>query len=92
MSSTVQQSSQAERLEDVAVAGMGADDKGHGGDRLPEPFPHGSVETPSNQSDEVVVSETDPDGKPSRPPQAPERSKGKIALIMGSLMVRAHCL
>ena len=43
MSSTVQQSSQAERLEDVAVAGMGADDKGHGGDRLPEPFPHESV-------------------------------------------------
>ncbi len=91
MSSTVQQVSQAERLEDVAVAGMGADDKGNGSDQLPETSPHGSVETPSNQSDEVVVSKADPEGKPSRPPQAPERSKGKIALIMGSLMVRAHC-
>ncbi len=91
MSSTVQHVSQAERLEDVAVAGVGADDTGRGGHRLPETSPHGSVETPSNHSDEVVVSKTDPEGKPSRPPQAPERSKGKVALIMGSLMVRAHC-
>lgn len=90
-SSTVEEPSQAERLEDVAVAGMGADDKENIGHHSPGQAPNGSAETPSNQSDEVVGPKADagPAEKPPVPPQAPQRSKGKIALIMGSLMVRA---
>ena len=90
MSSTVEQSSQAERLGDVAVAGVGADDQENIGDRLSGRIPNGSVETPSNESDEVVAAKADAgsEEKPPVPPQAPERSKAKVALIMGSLMVR----
>ena len=56
---------------------------------LPDSAPNGLVQTLSKQSDEhVLVGE--------KSPQAPERSKGKVTLIMGSLMVRdtlrVHCL
>lgn len=89
MSSTVEEPSQAERLEDVAVAGVGADDKESVGDPLSETAPNGSVERPSNGSDEVMEAKEDAavEEKPPIPPQAPERSKGKVALIMGSLMI-----
>ena len=86
MSSTLQEPTQAERLEDVAVAGPGADDREKSGDRLPEHIPNGSAETHSDQSDEVVDPKVKA-GEEMKPPQAPQRSKGKVALIMGSLMV-----
>lgn len=90
MSSTVEEPAQAERLEDVAVAGAGAEHKGNVGDRLPENASNGSVETPSKESDEVVEAKANAglEEKQPAPPQAPERSKAKVALIMGSLMVR----
>ena len=89
MSSTVPESAQAERLQDVAVAGavVGADEKKTSTDRLPEQAPNGSVETPSDQSEGVVDPKADP-GQDAKPPQESQRSKGKVALIMGSLMVR----
>ena len=90
MSSKVQEPSKAERLEDVAVAGPGAEEKGDFGLREPEQAPNGSVETPSDQSDELVDPNTDAgeEKKTSGPPQAPQRSKSKITLIMGSILVR----
>ena len=87
MSSTVQEPSQAERLEDVAVAGVGADDTGNVAVHRPEKALNGSVETTSKQSDELVEPKLEAASE-AKPPQAPERSKGKVALIMGSLMVR----
>ena len=87
MSSTDQEPSQAERLEDVAVAGVGADATGNVAVHRPESAPNGSVETPSKQSDELVEPKLEAASE-GKPPQAPERSKGKVALIMGSLMVR----
>lgn len=90
MSSTVQEPSQAERLEHVAIAGVGADHKANFVDRLSQQAPNGSVETPSNHSDGIEDPKADagPDKEHPAPPQASQRSKGKIALIMGSLMVR----
>lgn len=90
MASIVQEPSQAERLEHVAVAGIGPDDDETLGDRLSDKAPSGSVDTPSNESDEVVEAKADrgPEEKPPVPPQALERSKAKVALIMASLMVR----
>ena len=90
MSSSVEEPSQAERLEDVALAGAGADDKENVGDQTSEKAPNGSVEIPSKESDEIVEATADAgsEEKPPMSPQAPERSKGKIALIMASLMVR----
>ena len=91
MSSTVEEPSQAERrLEDVAVAGVGADVKENVSDRLSDKAPNGSVNTPSDASDVMVEAKADagPEEKPTVPPQAPERSKAKVALIMASLMVR----
>ena len=90
MSSTVQGPSQAERLQDVAAAGVGADDKENVGDQSLGKAPNGSVETPSNVSEEAVALKADAglEEKPPVPPQAQERSKGKVALIMASLMVR----
>ena len=90
MSSTLQEPSQDDRLQHVALAGVGADDEEQSGHPLPGQVPNGSVETSSDQSDEVVESKADAGSgeKPPGPPQVPERSKGKVALIMGSLMVR----
>lgn len=89
MPSTVEEPSQAERLEDVAAAGAGVDDKEIVGDRLSEKAPNGFVGTPSNESDEAVEAKTNTglEEKPPIPPQAPERSKAKVALIMASLMI-----
>lgn len=90
MSSTVEEPTQAERLEDVAVAGAGADDKEYVGDQSSGSASDGSVEAPSKEVDESVKAKADAGlkEKPPVPPQAPERSKAKVALIMGSLMVR----
>ena len=87
MSSTVPESSQAERLQDVAIAGAGADEKGDSGNQIPEQAPNGLAETHSDQSDGVVDPKADA-GQDVKPPQEPQRSKAKVALIMGSLMVR----
>lgn len=87
MPSTIPEPSQAERLEDVAVAGPGADAKGNPGHWVPEQAPNGLVESHSDQSDGVVDLKADP-GQDVKPPEEPQRSKGKVALIMGSLMVR----
>lgn len=90
MSSTLQEPSQAERLEHVAVAGAGADDKANVVDRLSEQAHNGSAETPSDHLYGIVDPKADagPNKEHSAPPQAPQRSKGKVALIMASLMVR----
>lgn len=90
MSSTIQEPSQAERLEHVAVAGAGADDNANVVDRLSEQAPNGSVQNPSDHTNGIMDPKADaePDKGPPAPPQGPQRSKGKVALIMGSLMVR----
>ena len=90
MSSTVEEPTQAERLEDVAVAGAGADNKENVGDQSSGSASNGSVEAPSKELDEVEEGKADAglEEKAPVPPQAPERSKAKVALIMGSLMVR----
>ena len=89
MSTTVQEPSQAERLEavaDVTEAGPGATDKDHGGDPSSEKQ-NGESSAPSS-SDE---NREQPIGdKVEEKPQVPERSKGKVALIMGSLCVSLH--
>ena len=87
MSSTIPEPSQAERLEDVAVAGAGADANGNPGHWVPEQAPNGLEETHSDQSDRVVDLKAAP-GQDVKPPEEPQRSKGKIALIMGSILVR----
>ena len=88
MTSTAQISSQAERLEDVAMPEipLAAEDSGH---QLAENAPNGAVDTPSNGSEEVVAAKegTGAEEKTPMTPQAPERSKSKTALIMLSLMV-----
>ena len=86
MSMTFQEPSQAERLEAVAdatVAGPGATDKANGQDPLSEKQ-YGESPAPSSSdgNGEQLV-----EGKPEQKPQGPERSKGKVALIMGSLCV-----
>lgn len=82
---TVEEPSQAERLEAVAdatVAGPGATDKAVAGDPLSERPANGASSTSSDPA--VEQNEVE---KPSVMYQAPQRSKGKVALIMGSLMV-----
>ena len=90
MASTGQVPSQAERLEDVAMPGLplGAENSEKVGHQLAENPPNGSVDTPSNGSEEVVAAK-EGSGAEEKPPmaQAPERSKSKTALIMLSLMV-----
>ena len=91
MSSTGRVPSQAERLEDVAMPGvaLGAEDSEKAGHPSADGAPNGSVDTPSNGSEEVVAAKegTGAEEKPPMTPQAPERSKSKTALIMLSLMV-----
>ena len=84
MTSTAEEPSQAERLEAVADAGPGADDKEITGDPLSEKPTYGGSTTASSD----VVEEAKAEEKPAAAPGAPERSSGKIALIMGSLCVR----
>ena len=67
MSSSVEEPSQAERLEDVALAGAGADDKENVGDQTSEKAPNGSVEIPSKESDEIVEATADA-GSEEKPP------------------------
>lgn len=89
MSSTAQAPLQAERLDNVAVARVGAENKENLGDRLPGENTNGLVERPSTESDDVVGAKADAGLKEKvlGGPEAPERSKGKVALIMGSLMI-----
>ena len=91
MSSTGQVPSQAGPMEDVAMPGvpLGAEDSEKAGHQSAEGAPNGSVDTPSNGSEEVVAAKegTGAEGKPPMAPQAPERSTSKTALIMLSLMV-----
>ena len=90
MSTAIEEPSQAESLVDVAEAGagagVGADDGENVGDRLSERAPNASVDTPSHGSLEVFAAGAEE--KPKLPLQVPVRSKGKIALIMASLLVR----
>ena len=90
MPSTAQEPSQAEPLQHVTVTGEGADDNENVGDRSSEKASNGFLVTPSNESDEVIEAKEDaePEGTSTVQPQAPERSKAKVALIMASLMVR----
>lgn len=83
---TVDQPSQAERLEAVAdatTAGPGATDAAVAGDPLTEKSANGASSTSSDPP-----TEQNSDKKPPEIHQTPGRSKGKVALIMGSLMVR----
>ena len=84
MTSTVDDPPQAQRLGTVAdatVAGPGATDKYQGGNLLSEKPANGASEASSD------AAEHNGGDKPLETPQTPERSKGKVALIMGSLMV-----
>lgn len=77
MAHTVEQPSQAERLEAVAeapIAGAGATDKDLTGD-------------PSPRSSDSAIEHNASEKPAMAEPQAPQRSAGKIALIMGSLCV-----
>lgn len=89
MSSTIEEPSQAEQLENVDVAGAGPDDGENVGDRLSEKAPNGTLATPSTGSSELVDAKEDAraEEKPTGPPQVPERSKANIALIMASLLI-----
>jgi len=85
MVSTVEEPSQAERLEAVAnatVAGPGATDSAVAGDPLSEKPVYGS----SSNSSEAAADQNAAE-KAVATPQAPQRSAGKVALIMGSLCV-----
>ena len=92
MGATVEEPSQAEKLEGVAeatAAGPGATDKEtHVGDPLSEKANEAST-APSSSEENVVDSPPAAEEKPQGQPSAPERSKGKVALIMGSLCVSA---
>ena len=93
MGTTVEEPSQAEKLEGVAeatAAGPGATDKETNvGDPLSEK-PIEPSTAPSSSEENVVDSPPAAEGKPQGQPSAPERSKGKVALIMGSLCVSAY--
>lgn len=87
MVSTVEEPSQTGRLEavaDAAIAGPGATDAAAAGDPLSQKPENGSSSTSSEAAAEQGAAE-----KAALPPksEAPQRSAGKIALIMGSLMV-----
>ena len=92
MSAAVEEPSQAEKLEGVAeatAAGPGATTKETNiGDPLSEKPNQASTAASSEENvvDSPPTGEKNPQGQPS----APERSKGKIALIMGSLCVSAN--
>ena len=82
MASTANEPSQAERLgavADATVAGPGATDKAVAGDPLSE---KPASEPGSDASAEQTGAE-----KASANPEAPQRSAGKVALIMISLCV-----
>lgn len=90
MSLTIEEHSQAARLEDVVFAGVEANGKGNFGGSLSGTTPNASIETRFDESDRVVEPKANaaPEDRSSVPPQVPQRSKGVIALIMASLMVR----
>jgi hypothetical protein len=90
MSATaVEQSSQAQRLEAEAEAGPGANtqpvnqNESTTNTELEKELNGERTSTPSNSSDHVV------EEKKGGPPadDKPERSKGKVALLMGALAV-----
>ena len=88
---TVEEPSQAEKLEGVAeatAAGPGAIDK-ETNDSLSEK-PKEASTAPSSSEENVVDLPPAAEEKPHGQPSAPERSKGKVALIMGSLCVSAY--
>ena len=93
MNAAVEEPSQAEKLEGLAeatAAGPGATNKETNvGDPLSEK-PNEASTTPSSSDENVVDSPAAGEEKPHGQPSAPERSKGKIALIMGSLCVSAY--
>lgn len=87
MVSTVQEPSQAERFEAVAeanVAGPGATVPAVSSDPPPEKH----LESSSSSSSEAAATQNAVE-KPVAP-QAPQRSAGKIALIMASLCVSSN--
>ena len=94
MSAEVEEPSQAEKLEGVAeatAAGPGATNtETNVGDPLSEKPNEASTATSSEEN----VADLPPTGEknPHSQPSAPERSKGKVALIMGSLCVSADYL
>lgn len=84
MASAVQEPSQAERFEGVAeanIAGPGATNPAQSSDPPREKH----LESSSSSSSEAAAAQS-AEGK-SVAPQAPQRSAGKIALIMASLCV-----
>ena len=91
MASTIQEPSQAERLEAVAeatIAGPGATDKQNISDPLSE---KADVNSSSNSSVAAAGGESGA-AEAQLKPEAPQRSAGKIALIMGSLCVSNDAL
>ena len=80
MASSAEVSPQASRFEGVAEAVMGADDSEHAARVADTEKRHSSHTDPSDSSDTIV-----PEPPKGEQPDAPERSKMKIALIMFSL-------
>ena len=85
MASTADEPPQAERLETVAdatVAGPGATDKAVAGD----PFSEKPASKPSSESSNEIAKQNGTE-KAFAKPETPQRSAGKVALIMISLCV-----
>lgn len=85
MTSTVKEPSQAERLgavADASFAGPGATDSPIAGDPFSEKPVNGSSSNSSEAAAEQNIAE-----KAVAIPEAPPRSAGTVALIMGSLCV-----
>ena len=87
MTSTIEEPSQAERLEAVAEAGAGAgaEDKRIETEGL-SANPANGVPTASSSGSDLAEGAKIQE-KPEAKPDAPQRSAGKVALIMGSLCV-----
>ena len=87
----MEEPSQAERLQTVAAAGIGASDKDNmPGDPLSPRAAIGSNGATSESSD-AAMEEAEAERKSSSQPEAPQRSAAKIGLIMFSLCV-SECL
>ena len=83
MATTSEEPSQAERLEAVAEAGMGADEKEHAAPVSDENGESGDAGASPAASSEVVAEEPKKEEEPEEPP----RSTLKVFLIMLSLCV-----
>ena len=83
MATTVEEPSQASRLEGVAEAGMGADNSEHAAKLGDEENTNGTTSASPAASSDGIGEEP----KKDEQPEGPQRSALKIVLIMASLCV-----